>query len=90
MPLAIEEELIEQSVVITVELERVHAEAVAHLEVECRVRLDPAVVHPELDETLGDEGAGTELSNELLYCQMILHIGKTKPRWNPGYTRKGC
>src|SRR5690348_4065779 len=68
-------ERMEDRVLAAVELERLHAKAGAHREIESRRRLDPFAIEEKVGVAVEDEQVGAHLGGERRRSQMVLHVG---------------
>src|SRR5438094_410137 len=72
-----------------VELERLHAKALAQAQIERRRGLDPLALQVELGVAVIDEEVGAHLLGELRRRQVVLHVREADTRRNAGGARGG-
>src|SRR5919201_5361718 len=72
-----------------VEIERLHAKALAQAQVECRRRLHPFAIELALGVAVIHEEVGTHLRGELRCRQVVLHVGEADARRDAGRARAG-
>src|SRR4051812_1359304 len=77
-------ERMEDRVFAAVELERLHPEACAQVEIEGGRRLDPVPVELQLGVAVVDEEVGAHLRGELGRGQMVFHVGEADARRDSG------
>src|SRR4051812_42998837 len=82
VPALILVERMEDRVFAAVELERLHAEALAHGEVERRRRLDPFTLQEEIGVAVEYEEVGAHLRGERRRRQVVLYVGVAHARRN--------